>query len=134
MNINDSLYKICSLIKIVKMLLTLVSVFLICWLPIQLFNLIVWSYEELRHPQNSTQYYLYFGLYFSFHLLSQFHTFLNPFIYCYMSNNFHVSQSTIIYLKNKIRINNKKKNSEQYLKYLKKTKSAIGSIFHLAGR
>lgn len=73
------------------MLLTLVSVFLICWLPIQVFNLIIWCFQDLRSPQSSTHYYLYFGLYFSFHLLSQFHTFLNPFIYCYMSNNFNVS-------------------------------------------
>jgi hypothetical protein len=73
------------------MLLTLVTVFLVCWLPIQIFNLTIWLFQDLRNPDTYFQYYLYFGLYFTFHLLSQFHTFLNPFIYCFMTNNFTVS-------------------------------------------
>ncbi|CAG2175921.1 unnamed protein product [Oppiella nova] len=73
------------------MLLTLVTVFLICWAPLQIFNVILWWNQELRIAKTKLHYYLYFGLFFAFHLLSQFHTFLNPFIYCYMSNNFSVS-------------------------------------------
>ncbi len=73
------------------MLLTLVSVFLICWLPIQLFDLIIWCFQELRIAQTNTHYYIYFGSYFSCHILSQFHTFMNPIINIFMSSNFKVS-------------------------------------------
>jgi hypothetical protein len=34
------------------MLSTLIFVFLICWLSIQLFDLIIWCFQELRYPQN----------------------------------------------------------------------------------
>ncbi len=74
------------------MLLLLVSVFLICWLPIQIFDLIIWCFPELRDSKSKTHYYVYFGLYFSCHLLSQFNTFMNPIIYIFMSNNFKVSK------------------------------------------
>ncbi len=73
------------------MLLILVSVFLICWLPIQLFDLTIWCFQELRYPKSNTHYYVYFGLYFSCHILSQFHTFMNPIINIFMSSNFKVS-------------------------------------------
>ena len=73
------------------MLCTLVSTFLICWLPIQIFNLIIWFYDEIRHSQSQTHYYIYVITYFTCHWLSMVHTFLNPFIYCYMSNSFNVS-------------------------------------------
>jgi uncharacterized membrane protein len=81
------------------MLLLLVSVFLICWLPIQLFDLLIWCFPELRDSTSKTHYYVYFGLYFSCHLLLQFHTFMNPIIYIFMSNNFKVSNKCITDMK-----------------------------------
>jgi hypothetical protein len=77
--------------KVVQMLITLVFFFLICWLPIQLFDLIVWCFQELRYPKTYTHYYIFFGLYFSYHILSQFHTFVNPIIYIFMTRKFNVS-------------------------------------------
>jgi hypothetical protein len=102
--------------QVVKMLLTLVTVFLICWLPIQVFNLTIWWFQELRSPKSRIHYYLYFGLYFSFHLLSQFHTFLNPFIYCYMSNNFNVS--LIIIPEQIFRFQNSRSILKTYFKWI----------------
>jgi hypothetical protein len=104
------------LTQVFKMLLTLVTVFLICWLPIQVFNLTIWWFQELRSPKSRIHYYLYFGLYFSFHLLSQFHTFLNPFIYCYMSNNFNVS--LIIIPEQIFRFQNSRSILKTYFKWI----------------
>ncbi|XP_054160000.1 RYamide receptor-like [Oppia nitens] len=78
-------------IKVIKMLVTLVTVFLICWAPLQIYNLVIWIFQDLRNPTSKLHEYLFYGLFFASHLLSQFHTFLNPFIYCYMSNNFSVA-------------------------------------------
>ncbi|CAG2172044.1 unnamed protein product [Oppiella nova] len=70
------------------MLMLIVVMFAICWLPIQLFGLIVWF-----HPislDTDLQYNLYVGLYFASHWLSMSHSFINPLIYSYMSSNFRV--------------------------------------------
>ncbi len=72
------------------MLLTLVTVFLICCLPIKLFDLTVWMFQELRYPKSNTHYYIYFGLYFSYRILSQFHTFMDPIINIFRTRNFNV--------------------------------------------
>jgi len=52
------------------MLLILVIGFVICWFPLQLFNLIFWLFDDLRIPTSKTYYYIYVGTYFACHWLS----------------------------------------------------------------
>lgn len=79
------------------MLLLLVISFIICWTPGQIFYLMLWLSEDIRQDTNdenngSLMAYstLYYTMYFIFHWLSCSHTIMNPFIYCFFSNNFKV--------------------------------------------
>ncbi|CAG2101404.1 unnamed protein product [Medioppia subpectinata] len=73
---------------VVKMLCTLVISFAICWMPLQIFNLVLWLFDDLRRLQTRQQYYFYVYSYFSCHFLSIIHSLIDPLIYCFMSKNF----------------------------------------------
>jgi hypothetical protein len=68
-----------------------VILFALCWLPIQIFNLIAWLFPVSL--DTDLQYNLYVGLYFASHWLSMSHSFINPLIYSYMSTNFRVRKN-----------------------------------------
>ncbi|CAG2112942.1 unnamed protein product [Medioppia subpectinata] len=67
----------------------IVIMFAICWLPIQMFGLLVWFYPKwILNAETSLQYYTFVGMYFFCHWISMAHSFMNPIIYSFMSENF----------------------------------------------
>ncbi|KPM07724.1 G-protein coupled receptor-like protein 7 [Sarcoptes scabiei] len=70
------------------MLITVVVLFALCWSPLHLFQLIVWFYPTIQNQKTKFSYYLYVGSYFLCHWLAMAHSLINPFVYCFMSNNF----------------------------------------------
>ncbi|XP_054168313.1 substance-P receptor-like [Oppia nitens] len=61
-------------IKVIKMLSTVVSLFIICWLPIQIFGLLVWFYPTwILQYETRLQYYTFVGMYFFCHWISMAH-------------------------------------------------------------
>ncbi|CAG2177408.1 unnamed protein product [Oppiella nova] len=74
-------------IKVVKMLITIVILFAVCWLPIHIFNIIVWFFPP-NINNSRTLYMTYVFSYFFSHFLSMSHSFINPFVYGFMSENF----------------------------------------------
>ncbi len=79
------------------MLSTVVILFALCWLPIHIFSLLVYFHPKILNLKTKIEYYAYIGSYFFCHWISQFHSLVNPIVYCFMSENFRVS---IILLKN----------------------------------
>lgn len=70
------------------MLVMIVIVFIVCWLPLQLFIMVVWLHPPSVH--NASAYTFYIVSYLLCHWLAMAHSFINPFIYGFMSNNFKV--------------------------------------------
>ncbi|CAG2171301.1 unnamed protein product, partial [Oppiella nova] len=61
-------------IKVIKMLSTVVVMFAICWLPIQIFGLLVWFYPSwILNAETTLQYYTFVGMYFFCHWISMAH-------------------------------------------------------------
>ncbi|CAG2172497.1 unnamed protein product [Oppiella nova] len=77
-------------VKVIKMLSTIVILFALCWLPIHVLNLLIsfkreWL-EGLYVTEAGNQTYV--ALIISAHWLSMSNSFVNPVIYCFMSDNF----------------------------------------------
>ncbi|CAG2103243.1 unnamed protein product, partial [Medioppia subpectinata] len=72
------------------MLITIVILFAVCWLPIHIFNIIVWFFPP-NINKSKTLYMTYVFSYFFSHFLSMSHSFINPFVYGFMSENFKLS-------------------------------------------
>ncbi|XP_055614813.1 RYamide receptor-like [Toxorhynchites rutilus septentrionalis] len=64
--------------KIVRMMITVVAVFTVCWLPFNIFMLVPLDPEWRPLPY----------LWFAFHWLAMSHGCYNPIIYCYMHDKF----------------------------------------------
>lgn len=77
------------------MLSTIVILFLICWLPIQALNLMVWFKRDWLESIYATDvgYWCYVTATIVAHWLSMANSFVNPIIYCFMSENFRVSRA-----------------------------------------
>lgn len=75
------------------MLITIVLLFAICWFPIHLFQLIrIFNNEALKsYIGNDASSARYLIIVISSHWLSMANSFVNPMIYCFMSDNFRVS-------------------------------------------
>ncbi|XP_045468643.1 RYamide receptor [Harmonia axyridis] len=72
--------------KMVKMMVTVVCVFTICWLP---YNLLIIFAESISNEMLEL-------LYFPFHGLAMSHACYNPIIYCYMNSRFKESLNHIL--------------------------------------
>lgn len=70
------------------MLSVVVILFVVCWSPIQLFNVITWLNPHLRPDRRSPAHDWFVTLYFSCHWLFNAHSFMNPIVYCFMNDNF----------------------------------------------
>ena len=77
--------------KVIKMLMTIVLLFAICWLPIHAFTLLVWFYPKFLKVKTRVGYICYVASYFFCHFISMAHSTVNPICYCFMSENFRVS-------------------------------------------
>ncbi|KAG8315405.1 neuropeptide Y receptor activity protein [Homalodisca vitripennis] len=76
----------------IKMMVVVVVVFTVCWLPLNVLNL-VWE----SNPSISSWSGLPF-LWFAFHWLAMSHTCYNPVIYCWMNSRFRAGFSTVLHI------------------------------------
>lgn len=79
-----------TILQVIKMLATIVVLFAMCWFPIHLFQLLVWFRPSIQKQKTTFSYYVYVGSYFACHWLAMAHSLVNPFVYCFMSDNFRV--------------------------------------------
>lgn len=66
------------------MLITIIGVFTLCWLPIQIFNILIYFAPNFLAASSSTKYYCFVFSYFFCHWISCAHSMLNPLIYSFM--------------------------------------------------
>ncbi|KPM10348.1 7 transmembrane receptor (rhodopsin family)-like protein 12 [Sarcoptes scabiei] len=80
--------------KVIKMLVMIVALFAICWFPSHLFQLIRVFNEDilLNFIGNDASSPKYLIIVISSHWLSMAHSFVNPIIYSFMSDNFKVTE------------------------------------------
>ncbi|XP_075216762.1 RYamide receptor-like [Lycorma delicatula] len=69
--------------KMIKMMLTVVVVFTVCWLP---FNMLLILHDKYQTELQNWQHMPYF--WFACHWLAMSHTCYNPVIYCWMNSRF----------------------------------------------
>ncbi|XP_067124300.1 RYamide receptor-like isoform X1 [Centruroides vittatus] len=84
-------------IKVVKMLAVVVLLFAACWLPIHVLNLLIYFFKDELSPNTDNEYYGYIAAFFSCHWLSMANSFVNPIIYCFMSDNFRADLKQLVY-------------------------------------
>ncbi|XP_071488021.1 tachykinin-like peptides receptor 99D [Diadema setosum] len=70
--------------KVIKMLVTIVLTFALCWLPLHIYHLLgsVASHVLLKNTEST------FALYFSIHWVAMANSFLNPIIYGFLNDGF----------------------------------------------
>ncbi|KAG8287396.1 hypothetical protein J6590_039020 [Homalodisca vitripennis] len=76
--------------KVIKMLVTIVVLFSFCWLPLQIFNAVYNFFPAFANTTTDTSRTLYALSYFGCLWLANANSFVNPLIYCFMSENFRV--------------------------------------------
>ncbi|RZF41430.1 hypothetical protein LSTR_LSTR000144 [Laodelphax striatellus] len=76
--------------KMIKMMVTVVVVFTVCWLPLNIF-LLLWE----QNPELSS-WELMPHLFFACHWLAMSHTCYNPIIYCWMNSRFRLGFCTAL--------------------------------------
>ncbi|XP_046667617.1 RYamide receptor-like [Homalodisca vitripennis] len=74
--------------KVIKMLVTIVVLFSFCWLPLQIFNAVYNFFPAFANTTTDTSRTLYALSYFGCLWLANANSFVNPLIYCFMSENF----------------------------------------------
>ncbi|KFM63567.1 Neuropeptide Y receptor, partial [Stegodyphus mimosarum] len=83
--------------KVVKMMATVVILFAVCWLPIHIFNLLIYFDRSLVMPQSDSDFMNFTAAFFSCHWISMANSFANPIIYCFMSENFRADLKQLIF-------------------------------------
>lgn len=73
------------------MLAVVVTLFVFCWLPLQAYDLLYRFDIDIFDPTTTTGTTLQNSLFFLCHWLAMANSFLNPIIYCFMSDNFRVT-------------------------------------------
>ena len=77
--------------QVMKMVLTLVVVFAFCWMPLQLFNLLIdFAPHLLDYIISHEDEQLYYGIFYSCHWVAMANSFTNPIIYGLLNDNFRV--------------------------------------------
>ncbi|KAJ8318579.1 hypothetical protein KUTeg_003670 [Tegillarca granosa] len=87
-----------SKIKIVKMLVTVVAMFGLCWLPIHAFTMATDFFPEILDYSSPQEEKLFIGLFLSAHWLAMSNSFANPIIYGFTNDNFRMDLVTIFYM------------------------------------
>lgn len=76
--------------KAVKMLIIVVALFILCWSPIHLFNVLLYFAPSIMNIETELMFNLYYISFFTCHFLAMVHSLMNPIVYCFMSENFRV--------------------------------------------
>nr|XP_018911135.1 PREDICTED: neuropeptide Y receptor-like isoform X1 [Bemisia tabaci]XP_018911136.1 PREDICTED: neuropeptide Y receptor-like isoform X1 [Bemisia tabaci] len=85
-----------SKMKVIKMLVTIVILFALCWLPLQLFLLLYYFYPEISAYRTESEKRVYALSYFLCHWLANANSFVNPLVYCFMSDNFRADLKELL--------------------------------------
>ncbi|CAG2168460.1 unnamed protein product, partial [Oppiella nova] len=91
LNFHPNNNSLVNKLKAVKISSVIVILFIVFWLPIQLYNLIIWYNPFLIIRALNYNMDAYIALFFVCHWISSAHSFVNPIIYGFMSDNFRVS-------------------------------------------
>ncbi|GFT82701.1 tachykinin-like peptides receptor 86C [Nephila pilipes] len=83
--------------KVVKMMFTVVILFAVCWLPIHIFNLLIYFNGSLVMPETDSEFVNFTAAFFSCHWISMANSFANPIIYCFMSENFRTDLKQLLF-------------------------------------
>ncbi|XP_066478036.1 G-protein coupled receptor 83 isoform X2 [Tiliqua scincoides] len=70
----------------IKMMMLVVVIFAVCWFPLNCYVILLSS--QVIHTNN--------GLYFAFHWLAMSSTCYNPFVYCWLNENFRAELKTFL--------------------------------------
>lgn len=84
------------------MMTAVVILFIFCWLPIRLLWLIYSFWPESLKIESKFHYYTFVITYFVSHWLAMANSFVNPLIYCFMSQGFRVRHKQFWLIKNYI--------------------------------
>ncbi|XP_054271432.1 RYamide receptor-like isoform X2 [Macrosteles quadrilineatus] len=79
--------------KMIKMMVTVVVVFTICWLPLNVLNLVWESNPDVIGSWSGLPF-----LWFAFHWLAMSHSCYNPVIYCWMNSRFRTGFRAVLRL------------------------------------
>ncbi|XP_015904993.3 substance-P receptor-like [Parasteatoda tepidariorum] len=82
--------QLASKMKVVKMMAIVVILFALCWLPIQIFGLLIYFTPKLVMPERDEDFLGFAVAFLCCHWLSMANSFVNPLVYCFMSDNFRV--------------------------------------------
>ncbi|GFG30044.1 hypothetical protein Cfor_12342, partial [Coptotermes formosanus] len=85
--------------KIIKMLVTIVVLFALCWLPLQTFLLLYYFVPGFDSYQTDEERKVYALSYFACHWLANANSMVNPFVYCFMSDNFRADLKDLLSLR-----------------------------------
>jgi hypothetical protein len=80
-----------TFLQIIKMLVIIVVLFALCWLPLQTFLLLYYFVPGFDSYRTDEERKVYALSYFACHWLASANSMVNPFVYCFMSDNFRVS-------------------------------------------
>ncbi|XP_013406182.1 RYamide receptor-like [Lingula anatina] len=81
--------------KVIKMLVTVVAVFAVCWLPLHLFYLVSDIKPDIFESFTASHGQIYYGVFFACHWLAMANSFANPFIYGFLNDTF---RANLLYL------------------------------------
>lgn len=79
--------------QVIKMLVTIVVLFSLCWLPLQTFNAVYYFFPDAVQLSTDSSNTVYTLLYCACLWLANANGCINPLIYCFMSENFRVTRS-----------------------------------------
>ncbi|KAA0201381.1 hypothetical protein HAZT_HAZT006392 [Hyalella azteca] len=74
--------------KAINMMLAVVICFTICWMPMHILMLLITFCKEVSRCYSNSECFPYYMSVFVCHWIAMSNSFMNPFIYCFMSNNF----------------------------------------------
>ncbi|GFS33781.1 RYamide receptor [Nephila pilipes] len=83
--------------KVVKMMAIVVALFVISWLPIQIFGLLVYFAPDYVLPSEDEYFPGFAAAFLCCHWLSMANSFVNPLVYCFMSDNFRTDLRQLLW-------------------------------------
>lgn len=79
--------------QVIKMLLTIVIAFGLCWLPLHLFHILIEARPDLYDGVSEEQENAFLSSFIACHWLSMAHSCVNPIIYGFLHEKFRVSNT-----------------------------------------
>ncbi|XP_071550639.1 prolactin-releasing peptide receptor-like isoform X2 [Panulirus ornatus] len=74
-------------VKVINMMVAVMACFVLSWFPLQVLQFLIYFAPEIMECRGQ-QCFAYYMSFFTCHWIAMANSFMNPFIYCFMSNNF----------------------------------------------